>query len=188
MIQLGAQTKLPQSVVWYRLVSGAIFVVILYFILNFISGLGKINTVVNGVPKTISVLSIGPFVTTIPLALFCFIVLYNILYYKIYFFVLDSDKISVTSGILFQSTKIVDFKTIQNVSTKRGPLLMMFGLETVQGFTSSPGQLVVTSSGRGGTSTTYRPDISTTLFSADAEQLRNLIAQAAEVDKVRIVQ
>jgi membrane protein YdbS with pleckstrin-like domain len=189
MIQLNVQTKLSQRTVWYRLVGTFIFIIILIFILNYIAGMGTVNAVVNGVPTVINVGSMGPLVTFgVPLILLCLMVLYNISYYKMYSFLLDSDKISVTSGVFFQSTETVDFKTIQNVSTKRGPLLMLFGLEVVQGFTSSPDQLIVSSNGKGGTRTTYRPDISIPLLSADAEQLRNLIAQSAEVDKVRVVQ
>jgi len=188
MIQSGAQTKLSQRAIWYRLVGAVIFVAILAIGLNFVADMGTINATVNGKPTTISTGSMGPLVTTgLPLALLFLIVLYNILYYKMYSFVLDSDKISITSGVVFSSTKTVDFKTIQNISTKRGPILMLFGLKIVQGFTSSPGQLVVTGN-RGQTSTTYRPDISIPLIADDAEQLRNLIAQAAEVDKVKIVQ
>ena len=188
MIQSGVQNNLSQRVVWYRLVGAVIFVVILYFVLHFVAGMGIINGTVNGKPTTFDTSSMGPLVTSgIPLAILLLSVLYNILYYKMYSFTLDSDKISVTSGVVFQSTKTVDFKTIQNISTKRGPFLMLFGLEIVQGFTSSPGQLVIASN-RNGSSTTYRPDISIPLISADAEQLRNLIAQSSEVDKVKIVQ
>ncbi len=163
--------------------------VILYVVLHFVASAGTINTTVNGVPTAVNVGSMGPLVTSgIPFILLCIVVLYNILYFTMYSFVLDSDKISITSGVVFSSTKTIDFKAIQNVSTQRGPLLMMFGLETVQGFTSSPSQLVIQSNGNGGSSTTYRPDISITRVSADAEELRNLIAQSAEVNKVRIVQ
>ena len=188
MIQTGIQTRLSSKVIWYRLVGAIIFVVILAILLKFIAGMGSIHATINGAPTTINTGSMGPFITIgIPLALFVLIVLYNILYYNMYSFVLDSDKISVTSGVVFSSTKTVDFKTIQNISSQRGPLLMLFGLEILQGFTSSPGQLVITGN-RGQSNASYRPDISIPLISDDAEQLRNQIARAAEVDKVKIVQ
>ncbi len=188
MIQLGAQTKLSPKVFWYRSVGALVFVIILDAILNFVAALGTVNGTMNGQPMTLHLGSMGPLVTSgIPLVLLLLNVLYNLLYYKMYSFVVDTGKISVTSGVVFPSTKTTDFRMVQNVATQRGPLLMMFGLQMVQGFTSSPGQLVI-SSGKNGTSTTYRPDISIPLVSEDAEQLRGLIAQSAEVPSVKVVQ
>ncbi len=184
MIQFGISTRLSQKVIWYRLVGTLIFIIIIAIVLNFIAGKGIMNVTVNGNPTTVNTGSMGPLIVFgIPFALFCLMTLYNVLYYKMYSFVVNPDKISVTSGVIFPSTKTVDFKIMQNIATRRGPLLRVFELEILQGFTSSPGQLVISSSGRGRTNTTYRPDISIPLISADAEQLHSLISQAAEVQK-----
>lgn len=189
MIQLKVPTKLPFSVLTYRIVTSFIFPIIVFIILNFISQQGSIKATVNNQPTTINTSTWGPLIVFgIPLLLLFLSILYNILYYNLFSFIVEAEKISITSGVLFPSTREIEFRSVQNVSTTKGPILMLCGLENVQGFTSSPGQIVVTYNKNGGSSTAYRPDINLILKSSDAEQLRNQIASASEAEAVRIIQ
>lgn len=195
MIQSNSQNKLPGSVLVYWLFKALIIPVILAIVLVFLSMLGPIQGTSNGQPTTINVASFGPFVIFgIPLLLFILGALYWLLYYSMFSFMLTDQSVSITSGILFSQTKTTDFRAVQDVSTKRGPLLMIFGLSILQGFTSSPDQIRVSSGsfrlgGAFGNNarTTYRPDISIPLPSSVAEQLRSQIATTAQTQNVRVV-
>lgn len=196
MFQPNAQNKLPGSVLAYWLFKAAILPVVLTIILVFLSTLGPIQGTSNGQPTTINVASFGPLIIFgIPLLLFVLGALYWTLYYSMFSFTLNDQSISITSGILFSQTKTTDFRAVQDVATKRGPLLMIFGLGILQGFTASPDQIRVSSGsfrlggGAFGTNarTTYRPDISIPLPTADAEALRSQIATTAQTQNVHVV-
>jgi membrane protein YdbS with pleckstrin-like domain len=187
MIQLNTKTKLPNAFLGYRLVGIAILSVIICVILVIVSKVGTIHGTVNGTPTDFNTSSMSPLIIFgIPILLFVIVAVYNILYYLIFSFSVDSGSISVTSGVIFISTKTVDFKTIQNVSTGLGPILYLFGLKQLNAYTSSPGQISIVE-GKGGATTVYKPDISIPLLSADAEQLRVMMAQNSEVQKVEVV-
>jgi len=196
MIQPNTQNKLPGSVLAYWVLKSAVLPIIIAVVLVFLSTHGPIQGTSNGQPTTIDVASFGPLIIFgIPIALFVLAALYWFLYYNMFSFTLTDQSISITSGILFSSTKTTDFRAVQDVATKRGPLLMIFGLGILQGFTSSPDQIRVSSGsfrlggGAFGTNahTTYRPDISVPLSAADAETLRSQIATTAQTQNVHVV-
>jgi membrane protein YdbS with pleckstrin-like domain len=195
MIQPNVQNKLPGSVLIYWLFKAAILPIVLAIVLVFLSTLGPIQGTSNGQPTTINVASFGPLIIFgIPLALFVLGALYWALYYSMFSFTITDQSVSITSGILFSQTKTTDFRAVQDIATKRGPLLMIFGLGVLQGFTSSPDQIRVTSGsfrlgGALGNSarTTYHPDISIPLPVTDAEQLRSQIATTAQTQNVHVV-
>lgn len=195
MIQPNAQNKLSTSVLMYWLFKALILPVILGIILVFFSMQGNIQATVNGQPTTINGASLSPLVVFgIPFAIFILAALYWILYYSMFSFTITDQSVSITSGVLFSSTKTTDFRAVQDVATKRGPLLMIFGLGILQGFTSSPDQIRVSSGsfklgGALGNSarTTYHPDILIPLPSSDAEQLRNQISKSAQTQNVHVV-
>ncbi|MFA6341055.1 MAG: PH domain-containing protein [Candidatus Paceibacterota bacterium] len=184
------QNRLPKNFVFYRILSSMIFLAILAVMLYFSFGQGPTNGTVNGKPTVIDLEGLNRLLVIygIPVLILLLFVLHDILYYLKYSFSVSDNSISVTSGVFVISTKIVDFKDIQNISSVRGPLLMLFGLSKLNGFTSSPGQLVVSTNSKNGTSTTsYRPDISIILNRNDAEQLREFMAKANDIQKVRVV-
>lgn len=196
MIQTNTQNKLPAKVLAYWLFNSAIIAVIIAIVLGFISHAGTIQTTVNNQPTTINVAQYGLLaVAGIPLIIFVLFALYQIFYYSTFSYLVNEGQISITSGILFSSTKTTDFRMIQDISSKRGPILMIFGLGNLQGFTSSPDQIRISGGGSfrlgnrygGGSRTTYRPDINIVLPEADAEELRSQIANSAEVQKVQVV-
>ena len=196
MIQPNVQNKLPGSVLIYWLFKAAILPIVLAIVLVFLSTLGPIQETSNGQPTTINIASFGPLIIFgIPLALFVLGALYWALYYSMFSFTITDQSVSITSGILFSQTKTTDFRAVQDIATKRGPLLMIFGLGVLQGFTSSPDQIRVSSGsfrlGGGvlGTNarTTYHPDISIPLPIANAEQLRSQIATTAQTQNVHVV-
>jgi uncharacterized membrane protein YdbT with pleckstrin-like domain len=108
---------------------------------------------------------------------------FQMLYWSLFRFTMREHSVSVRSGIIFTQEKEVQYDEMQSTTIKRGPLLALFGLGHVVGYTSSPQQLVVASTGRGGTRTTHRPDVSLYLLQADAQQLhaqvRSSIPQVA---------
>jgi membrane protein YdbS with pleckstrin-like domain len=190
------KNKLSASVLMYWLFKALILPVILGAILFFLSTQNHIQATVNGQPTIIDGSVFSPLIVFgIPAALFILAALYWILYYNMFSFVVTEGSISITSGVLFSSTKTTDFRAVQDVATKRGPLLMIFGLGILQGFTSSPDQIRVSGGsfrlggGAFGNNarTTYNPDISIPLPAVDAEQLRSQIATSAEVQKVQVV-
>jgi len=182
--------KLPRNFVTYKTVISAVSVIILAVILYLFLGNGPTNALVNGKPTVVDIEGALKFLIIfgIPLFLFILMYLYNILYYKTFSFSLTEDFISITSGIIYVSTKTIDFKDVQNISSRRGPMLMIFGLSMLNGFTASPGQLVVTTSSYG-RSTSYKPDISIVLNQNDSEELRKFITkeETNDIQKVEVV-
>jgi membrane protein YdbS with pleckstrin-like domain len=83
-------------------------------------------------------------------------------------FVLTDKSISVASGIFFQNSSTIRFERIQDVATRRDPLLMLLGLTAVAIWTASPDQRIGKSK---------RPDGLVILDSADADWLKNYLAE-----------
>lgn len=157
------KNKLSSSVLVYWLCNGLIGSVIIGVILWLILGSGQINSTVNGQQVSTNIGSMGPLLAVgIPIALFVLIALYQILYYSTFSYTVNEGQISITSGVLFSSTKTTDFRMVQDIQSKRSPVLMIFGLRSLQGFTSSPDQIRVSGGsfhmgGRTGSRTTYHP-------------------------------
>jgi membrane protein YdbS with pleckstrin-like domain len=187
------KNKLSPSVLVYWIFKDIILVVIIAVILAFISQSGNIHATVNNQPTTINIAQYGSLVTFgIPFILLILLALYQILYYMTFSYTMNEGQIFITSGILFSSTKTTDFRMIQDIQSKRGPILMIFGLCSLQGFTSSPDQIRISGpsfrlGGRGNMYTTYRPDINILLPTATAEQLRSQISTNAETPNVHVV-
>jgi membrane protein YdbS with pleckstrin-like domain len=85
-------------------------------------------------------------------------------------FVLTDKSISVASGIFFQNSSTIRFDRIQDVATRRDPLLMLLGLTAVAIWTASPDQRIGKSK---------RPDGLVILSSTDADWLKNYLAEPA---------
>jgi membrane protein YdbS with pleckstrin-like domain len=167
MIQKNVSLKLPQAVLYYRIISLVIISVIIAVFTYF-------------VPQTTSYsvfIGVGFLVLT---------VVYAIIYLVTYSYTVSDDSITINSGVLFKDSKTVNYNDLQNMQVKRGPLLMAFGLADVQGFTSSPGQLVISSSGRGGTNTTVKPDVEIVLTTEDANELAQMM-HVGDIQKVKQV-
>ena len=129
--------------------------------------------------------SFALFAPVIVVVIVALLFIYVFAWWKIFSYTVFNDHITIHSGVIFQETKTVNFNDIENVSSLSGPLIALFGLCTVRGFTSSPGQLVVTGS-KNGTTTTYRPDISIILDTQTAAELIQLM-QKSDVQKVENV-
>lgn len=194
-LSLIMKNKLSSSVLVYWLCNGLVGSVIIGVVLWFILGSGQISSTVNGQQVSTNIGSMGPLLAVgIPIALLVLIALYRILYYSTFSYTVNEGQISVTSGVLFSSTKTTDFRMVQDIQSKRGPVLMIFGLRSLQGFTSSPDQIKVSGGSfrLGGNlgyqaRTTYHPDISILLPTTVAEQLRSQIATSAETPNVHVV-
>jgi membrane protein YdbS with pleckstrin-like domain len=88
-------------------------------------------------------------------------------------FVLTDKSINIRSGVFFQNSATIRFDRIQDVVTRRDPLLMMLGLTSVAIWTASPDQRV---------GKTKRPDGLVLLTSADAEGLKSYLSEPASTD------
>lgn len=199
MITLGAQTRLPSAYISYRITTAVLgfifFFAIIAGFLILVSAISSapgttmtqtINGVQQQVPATPFVAGPAIGIAALVLAVLAIMsILYQVLYYSMFSFIVTNDRITVTSGILFTSDKSTLFQDVQTASVRRGPIMRMFGLGTLQGFTSSPDQVQIHSSGKGGSYTTYRPDINMVLSVDDAEILRTQISST--VDKVQMV-
>ena len=183
------ENKLPDNVLLYRAVVSLISFGIMATFLYLFFGHGPVNGTVNGKPSTIDLQGTYKILVIygIPSVLFILSLIYNIFYIKNFSFLLTDTSISITSGIFFIETRSIDFKDIQSISSSTGPILSLFGLSVLKGFTSSPGQIVISSNSKSGSSISYNPDILITLNKEDSEQLRTFISKADEVSKVKIV-
>ncbi len=56
-------------------------------------------------------------------------------------FVFDDDKITINSGVVAKSSKIMPFDKVQNVNVKTGALLGTFGLSEISIWTASQSQM-----------------------------------------------
>src|SRR3989344_389314 len=144
MIQKNVVLKLPFSVLTYRIIQAVIFSVVLAILTKFFPQTSDYYILISVVWL---VLSVG----------------YTIAYLATFSYVIGDDAVTVNSGVFFKSNKITNYNNLQNIETKTGPVLMMFGLSHLRGFTSSPAQLVITSSGNGRTNTSVKPDVQITL-------------------------
>lgn len=130
-----------------------------------------------------------PDLTTKPIVpvifgLFILSIIYRIFWWKMFSYSISEQSISITSGVLFVETKNVNFNDIQSVNSARGPLAAVLGLRWVKGFTSSPEQIIVTSSQNGGSRSTTLPDINLILEKEIAIELAGLINKG-DIQKVQ---
>jgi len=182
------QNRLPDNFIIYKTISTLIGSIIIFGILFLLFGHGPINGTVNGKPSVIDLEGINKILVIygIPIFLFLSGLIYNVFYYKTFSYTLSDEAISITSGIIFVSTKSIDFHDIQNISSSFGPVLNLFGLGILSGFTSSPGQIIVSGNSKS-TTTSYRPDIHIILNKEDVEELRMFMSKADDIGKVKVV-
>lgn len=171
MITFNVPQKLSSKVLSYSMTGAVIWAVI-------------VTVAVTAVGLTIF-REIRLFAPMIVVVFFALLFVYVFAWWKIFSYTVFTDHITIHSGVIFQETKTVNFNDIENVSSLSGPLIALFGLRTLKGFTSSPGQLVVSGS-KNGTTTTYRPDINIILDAQTAAELMQLM-QKSDVQKVENV-
>jgi len=96
--------------------------------------------------------------------------LFLIIDFSVFNFVVDENKITINSGILFKRSKSIAFSKVQNVENVKGLLSQMFGLSTIKIWTSSASQINVHKA-----ESENRPDGRLTLETVDADWLKNYI-------------
>ena len=154
MITLNTPTKLPISLKWYVLAKLAIifFVIPLPFML-----LGN-NAALSAI--------FFSFVVFIVLLIW----LYTIVSYRFVSFAVGENMITINSGIFVKHSSAISFGQIQNVTSTRGPLAVLFGFSKLNIWTASPSQIHVQSGNSADTSTGLL-----WLKTVDAEWLKNFI-------------
>lgn len=199
MIQPNVPNRLPSAYLPYRITVLVLGMMVLFGIVtgflmvaSFVSsqpGATQTQTV-NGFQQQIPAtpFSATPFILAAAVIFAAIAILgifYQFLYYSLFSFTVGDGKITVASGVVFRSEKSTAFEEVQTVAVKRGPFLSLFGLGKLQGFTSSPDQIKIVRSGKGGSYTTYHPDIDLVLASSDAESLRTQVGST--VKRVEVV-
>lgn len=118
--------------------------------------------------------------------LLVFSFLFTILYWKLFEYTIGDSYIKVHSGVIFRSEKNINFNDIQSANAVFGPLLAIFGLKEIRGFTSSPGQLIISSRGNSGIQTQHVPDIEIILDKQTAQELLEMMRKG-DIQKVQSV-
>ena len=199
MITPNTKNRLPSAYLPYRITVALIGFVLLFVVLagffmlwsSMSSVPGAVVTqTINGVQQQVPAtpFAAGPAIGITALVLIVLAIvgiLYQVLYYATCSFIVADGQITVTSGVLFTSDKSTQFEEVQTVAVKRGPVMRMFGLGNLQGFTSSPDQIQIHTGNKGGSYTSYHPDINLVLIADDAEALRAQISSA--IHKVQFV-
>jgi membrane protein YdbS with pleckstrin-like domain len=150
MITLNQKTKLPWSTRFY----GLAWLFILLLIITFLFSLGG-----HGADAFNYV---GMFMI--------FIALWLLLDYACISYVVSEKTITINSGILVKRSKSIPFESIQNTTSNRGPMAMIFGISRINIWTASPAQIQI----RNGNSEN-RPSGSLLLRKDDVEWLKEHI-------------
>ncbi len=100
--------------------------------------------------------------------------IYITLVYNSRSFVVNDDNITINSGIFVKKSKMIPFKMIQSINRKQGIFAGMFGITTVDIWTSSPSQININDG-----NTTNRPDGSIILTDEDANWLLKFIPSSS---------
>jgi len=172
MLQLNTTQKLSKKVLYYHLLNSAIFVVILVVVFLFFPKNQMQPSLVQALNFIVPVL-----VILIPLG--------NYLSWKFFSYTINEQNIIIQSGVIFRQNKSVNFNDLQNIDSAFGPVLGLFGLRKVQGFTSSPGQLIINHS-KNGTTTQRVPDVNIILEKDLAQEFLDL-ARKGDIQKVQSV-
>ncbi|MFZ3074258.1 MAG: PH domain-containing protein [Minisyncoccales bacterium] len=90
--------------------------------------------------------------------------------YSAFNFILEEGKITLNSGVIVKRSKTIAFDKVQNVESVSGILRRMFGLSTVEVWTSSASQINVHKA-----ESENAPDGRLTLQTPNAEWLKNYI-------------
>ena len=157
MIELNKLNKIPGKVKWYFLVK-----------------LIVITLVPSLVPSLVLVLVSKDFGRAMFMFFLFFvdlpIFIYLAIYYSILTFIVENDRITINSGVIFKRSKSIPFDKVQNVENVGGPLIRLFNLSKVNIWTSSPEQIQVHKK-----ETEHEPDGRLELDSSDAEWFKNFI-------------
>jgi len=152
-MELNKSNKLPPKLKWYILVKLLLIIFVPSFVLYMINtDLGK------------SFFIFLFFFPVLP------VFLYLWLYYSVFSFVVENDKITMNSGIIIKRSKSIPFNQVQNVDIVRGLLQRVFGLCRVNIWTSSVGQIQFSKK-----EATRRPDGTLDINAPDGEWLKNFI-------------
>lgn len=171
MITYNQKTHLPSSVLVYKFIQAFIGSIILIAFTFFAPQLSPFRLIL---PIVTLLLSFG----------------YTYLWWSLYRYEISSEAITIQSGVLFRSNKSVAFNDLQSAEVNTGPLLLMLGLGRFVAFTASPRQVVMNTSynqnGRGGTSSTIRPDVDLIITKAEAEEVLTQ-TRKGDIQKVQAV-
>lgn len=166
MIQQNTTQRLPVSVLVYKIIQSVMSSVIF-------------SLLIIALPQTNLFKSL-----LIPL-IFVLNIIYMYFWWFLYSYQVSNEAVTVNSGVIFRSSKIIQFNDVQSSAVHRGPLLALLGLARFDGFTSSPQQLVITRS-KSGSSTSHRPDIQIVLPRTEADELA-IYAKKGDIQKVQAV-
>ncbi len=126
-----------------------------------------------------------PWLRILPYAIVALTIIFTYAYFKIFQYTIFKDHIVIRSGVILVNTKSLDFNKFQNIDSAFGPILAMFGLRKLVGFTSSPGQFQIESTANGVT-TKRVPDLQFYIDKNSAQEFLALIQQG-DVQKVQSV-
>jgi uncharacterized membrane protein YdbT with pleckstrin-like domain len=163
MIQQDVSLKLPSNALTYGILQSLVLPVFLTIFAKFI-------------PQT------AGYYILIGIVLLILSIVYAFIYFSTFSYVVNKESIIINSGVIFKSSKTVNYNDLQNIQVNRGPILMMLGLASLQGFTSSPAQLVISGDGRT-TRTTIKPDVEIILTLEDANELSQMM-RVGDIQKV----
>ncbi len=68
-----------------------------------------------------------------------------VLVYNHWSYIINDNDITINSGIIFKKSKTISLKAIQNINQKRGPIMRLFDIVSVEIWTASVSQMNVTS-------------------------------------------
>lgn len=63
--------------------------------------------------------------------------IYTAIYYYLFTYIISTDSIEITSGVLFRTSKRINFNDLKSAEVRQDPLLMVFGLGRFVAFTST---------------------------------------------------
>ncbi len=93
-----------------------------------------------------------------------------VLVYNHWSYIVTGNNIIVKDGIIFRKSKTINFKAIQNVTQKQGPLMLIFGIKRLEIWTASQSQLKTSSNNM-----TASSDASVILNKIEADELQSYI-------------
>jgi uncharacterized membrane protein YdbT with pleckstrin-like domain len=102
--------------------------------------------------------------------LMIFIALWKLLKYACINYFVDDKSLIINSGVFVKRSKYIPFSSIQNITVKKGLILMICGVSQVNIWTSSPSQIQIVNG-----NSENRPSGLLFLDDVDAEWLKNHI-------------
>lgn len=172
MIPINTPLKMPKAALWYSVAAGAFIIAIIFSVIfPFAFAFQSSPACQNVVCRFTSAATVG----ILFLGFGGLLELYFFLYYSTFSFLLTSTNIVINSGVFIKGSKVIDFNKIQNINMTTGPIQALFGVASVQIWTASPDQIVITKG-----SATARPSGYIVLYKEDAEWLKNFLVQGMD--------